>query len=221
MNSETLLNSNDDTKTLAITLMQEHYELSRLNSTLKQDVNYLRDKSSRQKEFIEKLQRAQFGQSSEKSSTINNNPKETQVFDEVEPDISLTGLEEEDELITVPEHTRKKTGRKGLPQELPKRILYHDIPDSEKICHCGECLLRIGTDITQQLEYIPAKVQILEHVKYKYACKKCEQTILTAKLPPQPIPKSIATPTGRSFNFKISASSAIIPTRADLVSARC
>jgi transposase len=194
MNAKILLHDNDDPMALAITLLQEHYELSRLNSTLKQENYYLRDETSRLKEIIEKLQRQQFGQSSEKLSTIKTKSKEPQIFDEVEPDISVPELEEEDELITVPEHTRKKPGRKGLPQELPKTVVYHDIPENKKICSCGACLTRIGEDITQQLEYIPSKVQILEHVKYKYACKACEQTIITAKLPLQPIPKSIATP---------------------------
>ena len=47
----------------------------------------------------------------------------------------------------------------------------------------------------EQLEFIPAKLRVLRHVRPKYACKTCRTGIHTAPLPPQPIPKSLASPT--------------------------
>lgn len=185
-----LLRDGVDTIELSLTLLKEHMELSELSTSLKADVMFLKDENERLQHTISKLQRANFGQSSEKAK-ISIEP---QVFDELEQGISIEDLEEEDAIIIVPEHVRKKPGRKGLPQDLPKRTIIHDISADFKICPCGCELTKIGQDITQQLEYIPATVQIIEHVKLKYACKTCEETIITAKAPPQPIPKSIATP---------------------------
>jgi transposase len=52
----------------------------------------------------------------------------------------------------------------------------------------------MGEDKSEQLEFIPAQVKILEHVRYKYGCRHCEEGVKVAPLPAQPIPKSIATP---------------------------
>ena len=52
----------------------------------------------------------------------------------------------------------------------------------------------IGDETTEQLDIVPAKIYVLQHVCKKYACKQCESGIKTAKKPTQPIPKSIAAP---------------------------
>ncbi|MGR9108995.1 MAG: IS66 family transposase, partial [Gammaproteobacteria bacterium] len=44
------------------------------------------------------------------------------------------------------------------------------------------------------LDIVPAKVQVIRHIRRKYACPCCQQTVKTAGLPPQPIPKSVASP---------------------------
>lgn len=51
-----------------------------------------------------------------------------------------------------------------------------------------------GEEKSEQLEIIKPKVQVIENIRLKYACKHCEETIKTAELPLQVIPKSIATP---------------------------
>ena len=45
-----------------------------------------------------------------------------------------------------------------------------------------------------QLDIIPAKVQALNHIRYKYACPCCEKYLITSTKPAQPIEKSIASP---------------------------
>jgi len=54
-------------------------------------------------------------------------------------------------------------------------------------------LVEIGTLTSEQLDIIPAKIQVLRHIRKKYACA-CGQCIRTASLPAQPIPKSLASP---------------------------
>lgn len=98
-----------------------------------------------------------------------------------------------EEEIQVASYTRKKTcGRKALPKELPRVQRIYDLNENEKSCSCGYTLTHISDERSEQLEIIPPKVYVIEHIKMKYACKACQETIKTAKMPPLPIPRSIA-----------------------------
>jgi transposase len=108
--------------------------------------------------------------------------------------------EEEKEDVHIPAHNRKKSGRKPLPEELPRIDIVHDIDESEKICGCGCELSKMGEDVSEQLDVVPARIQVLRHIRPKYACKKCDgledngPTVKIAPVAPQVIPKSIAGP---------------------------
>ncbi len=138
-----------------------------------------------------------FGKKSEKH-IIDTDDKQMTLFDEAE-DIA-EDADEKEEKIAVTGHSRKKGGRKPLPDDLPRIDVIHDIPEEEKMCACGCEMSRIGKDISEKLDVIPAKVQVIRHIRYKYACKQCEGVeseqgaVKTAPLPPQLIPQSIATP---------------------------
>jgi transposase len=71
----------------------------------------------------------------------------------------------------------------------------HDLPDEQKRCpHDGTPLEVIGAERSEQLDIVPAKVQVLAHIRRKYACPCCREHVVTAPLPAQPIPKSQASP---------------------------
>jgi transposase len=109
--------------------------------------------------------------------------------DETEP------VTAEEESVEVPAHLRAKRGRRPLPENLPRVDVIHDLNDEEKVCpNDGSTLELIGEDSSGQLDIVPAKVQVIRHIRRKYACPCCEQQVKTAPLPPQPIPKSIASP---------------------------
>jgi transposase len=101
--------------------------------------------------------------------------------------------------VVIAEHSRKKRGRKPLPADLPRVDVIHDIPEEEKVCECGSCLSRIGEDVCEKLDYVPAEVRVLRHIRYKYVCKNCEgvessgPTVKIAPVPEQLIPKSNAS----------------------------
>jgi len=105
----------------------------------------------------------------------------------------------EPETVVVEKHTRKKTGRKPLPDNLPREEVIHDIPEEEKVCACGCRLTRIGEEVSEQLHVEPAKFKVIIHIRPKYACRVCEgvesddQTVKIAPPPLQIIPKSMAT----------------------------
>lgn len=121
--------------------------------------------------------------------------RQFQLFNEAETqNLESNEIVKAEESISIASHTRQKSGRKPLPSELPRVRQEYDLLESEKTCSCGCALIRIGEDVSEQLEFIPAKVQVIQHVKFKYACKACEETIRSAKSPLLPIPKSIASP---------------------------
>ena len=138
-----------------------------------------------------------FAASSEKTS-----PDQFNLFNEAEQtqsEAAAVAIAEEP-TTTVPEHERKTRGRKPLPDHLPRTRIEHDIPEADKLCACGCQKTRIGEATSEQLDIIPAKIQVLQHVRFKYACRSCEgvnddgPTVVTAAMPSQPIPKSNASP---------------------------
>lgn len=82
------------------------------------------------------------------------------------------------------------------------------IPESEttppqtkdKLCDCcGYQLQKMGEDISEKLEFIPAKVRVIENIRLKYSCQHCEKhgnqsNIKQAPVPSTTIPKGYATP---------------------------
>ena len=139
-----------------------------------------------------------FAPKSEKLSTLGQMP----LFNEAEA--AATPAPESDNAetpaTTVPEHTRARGKRKPIDASLPRVRIEHDIPEAQKKCPCGCTLTRIGETTSEQYDIEPAKARVLQHVRFKYACRTCEGTshdgaaVTIAPLPAQPIPKSNASP---------------------------
>ena len=121
------------------------------------------------------------------------------LFDEAESAVGKA-TDASEEAIIVPAHTRKKPGRKALPEDLPRIDVIHDLTEEEKVCGCGCAMSKIGEEVSEKLDIIPAKMQVIRHIRYKYACKNCEgvenngPTVKLAPVSAQIIPKGIATP---------------------------
>jgi len=104
------------------------------------------------------------------------------------------------ELTTRRIAKKHKHGRNPLPDHLPRIEIEHDLADAEKPCPCcGEVRVRIGQELSEQLEYHPASFTVLRHVRHKYACRKCEADALNPQIdvaakPPQPIAKGLPGP---------------------------
>lgn len=144
-----------------------------------------------------RLLRAQlYGRKSEKGKS-GDGPQPLPLFDMPEPTDEEQDAAEE---THVPAHTRKKSGRKPLPEHLPRIERIHDIDPAEKICACGCELSRIGEEVSEQLDIVPAQARVIRHIRPKYACRNCEgvednsPTVKIAPVHAQIIPKSFATP---------------------------
>jgi transposase len=90
---------------------------------------------------------------------------------------------------------KKGHGRSPLPKRLPRqRTEYHPVPED---CVCPECkgaLRRIGEEVSEQLEYVPASLFVHEHARIKYACPDCQGHVVIGSLPLQPIAKGLPGP---------------------------
>lgn len=139
-------------------------------------------------EQFQLAQQKQFGQSAEGFDAQGD------LFNEAEDTTEVT--EEETQDIS---YTRKKPKRKPLPKDLPREQIIHDIADEDKQCDCcGGDLHKMGEDITEKLDFVPAKVTVIEHIRPKYVCRECDKSgtdnkIKQAKMPAMPINKGIAT----------------------------
>jgi transposase len=111
------------------------------------------------------------------------------LFDET-VDMDLAAIEEELDAQAPAKRQRKRAGRQPLPSELP-RIEHRHEPDS---CQCGQCgadLVKIGEDISEQLDVEPARFFVHRHIRPQYACRPCE-TVTAAPIPPAVVDGGLA-----------------------------
>jgi transposase len=147
-------------------------------------------------EQLRLLRNELFGRRSEKHP--GPHPDQRLLFDGKHSD-PLEQVSSRDDRIQIGAHSRKKRGRKPLPEDLPRIEIIHDLSDDQKQCACGAELTCFGQEVSEKLDYIPARLRVERHIRYKYACKNCEgveddgPTVKIAPLPVQLIPKSHAT----------------------------
>lgn len=139
--------------------------------------------------MIEKLLRARYGPKRERVD-------EDQLFlfaveivgtdKDIPPDLP--------EAAPQPKSKRKGHGRQRLPKELERRRVVYDLGEQQRQCpECQGELRRIGEEVCERLEYVPASFYVIEEACVKYACRKgC--TIRTAEKPMQPIEKGLPGP---------------------------
>ena len=86
----------------------------------------------------------------------------------------------------------KRSGRNPLPPELP-RIEHRHEPESCNCDACGRDLVKIGEDISEQLDVEPARFFVHRHIRPQYACRSCE-TVIAAPVPAAIIDGGLAAP---------------------------
>jgi transposase len=107
--------------------------------------------------------------------------EQRQLFEET-VDMDLAAIEEELEGQAPTKRKRTRAGRQALPPEL-ERIEHRHEPAS---CQCGQCgadLVKIGEDVSEQLDVEPARFFVHRHIRPQYACRPCE-TVTAASIPP-------------------------------------
>jgi transposase len=138
------------------------------------------------------LKRQLFGKKSEKLD-----PAQRLLFENLYEEIQSKLDAEKEAKQKKKKRTRKPNGnhkgRNPLPADLPRKTIEIEPAKEEQTCSgCNSPKQRIGQEVTEVLEYVPASFFVMQYVRHKYACKKCENNISIAQLPPRAIDKGIA-----------------------------
>jgi len=160
-------------------------EAKKVISNLQHDLQILQHQ-------VASLLRDKFGQSSEKQPIVADTQSE--------PVIAPEATEESEEpepatkTITVAYIRPQRNGHRKIPDNLERVRIEYALPDLTCPCGCGKQLGKIGEVITEQLEIIPAKIYVIQHVRIKYAGCVHQDKVITATMPNQPIDKGLAGP---------------------------
>lgn len=96
--------------------------------------------------------------------------------------------EQESEKGGQPKRPRRR--RHPMPEHLERQTATLE-PEGLAPCqHCGQPLQRMGQEVSEELEYVPAKVIVRRTVRPKYACRCGSGGVQVAPLPPRLIPQS-------------------------------
>lgn len=103
---------------------------------------------------------------------------------------------------------KKGHGRRALPKHLRRERHEYDLSDAEKCCPCcQQPRLRIGEEISEQLDYIPASLFVREHVRFKYACPACLKKQQTEPMSEASIPSSEPVPAAAALQSRLPSQS--------------
>ena len=149
-----------------------------------------RVRNERLVQIIKELQRHRFGRRAE---TL---PEDQMLLALEEVEQTEAGAAAETEVKSAAERekaTRKRrTNRGALPAHLPRIEIVVDIED--KACPCCKGLLhRIGEDLSERLDIVPAQFRVLVTRRPKYACRACEGAVVQAPAPARLIEGGLPT----------------------------
>lgn len=137
------------------------------------------------------LRRMRFGARSEAFSPEERDLfQETLASDLAAAQAELNSKQAETAASVEPRSPRSRAGRQRLPDHLPRIEHLHE-PLS---CTCGQCgtaLVKIGEDISEQLDVEPARFFVHRHIRPQYACRAC-QTVAAAPIAPAVIDGGMA-----------------------------
>jgi len=167
-------------------IRKDNLYLSEENKLLKLKIEALEKQVSLLTEQLRLLNLRLFGKKTEQQ------PEPDQIFDE-DPDADTEDPDGATTTVTAHERKRRSVGRKIDTSKLPREQVIYELTAEEKTCSCGGMFKKFGEDTSEQLEYIPAQIKVIEYICSKYSCTYCE-SVKTASKPEMPMPKCMAAP---------------------------
>jgi transposase len=187
------MSAHDPTAGLPSEVLAYIRELEARNQQLTQRVEQL-------EELFRLAQLKRFAPSSEKlKDRVFDEAEQVALAEPVEDDPDGVFARPDTGLPAVDGSGHQKRGRKPLPADLPRTRIEYDLPEDQKVCPCCQgAMHRMGEQTCEQL-HIEVKASVLQHVRFKYACRHCERhaehtPIVIAPMPAQPLPGSNASP---------------------------
>ena len=135
---------------------------------------------------IARLKRWRFGSSAESLEATT----QAVLFDAILDDTALedAAAKQANKPPPAAPGVKGKAVRQALPANLPRVDRHYDIGATH--CACGQAFKRIGEEVSEQLDCVPAQFFVLRHIRGKYACACC-QTIQATPMPAQMIDKGL------------------------------
>jgi transposase len=132
-------------------------------------------------------------------------PDQLLLFTEPTDTSSLPAADPPEPAAQAPPRRRARPhGRRRLPEHLPREAVHHTLGEAARLCPgCGQLRQDIGSDQSEQLDYRPASLRVIEHFVHKYACRRCSQPPppqdresppMPSSEPPTPKPQSASPP---------------------------
>ena len=174
------------------TLLEEFNALVEEKALVEQRTEHLERENQALRAVREELIRRLFGRRSEKVSA-----RQLALFTEASEDMEQARLDELKALDQAPDENKKpkKRGRKRAPAVLERRRTEYTVEEEDRRCPCcSEVMEPFGAEVSEELEYIPAKVFVQEHARMKYSCRNCPEGVVTAMGPSRPIEKGKGGP---------------------------
>jgi transposase len=135
---------------------------------------------------IARLRRERFGPSSERSARIDQLELTLEDLEEAAAEIVASAP------VAVETFERRRPARRPLPDHLPRHRIVHPGPAACPCCG-GRAFGKLGEDVTETLERVPASWRVIQHVRERLTCRACE-TISQAPAPFHPISRGRAGP---------------------------
>jgi transposase len=136
--------------------------------------------------LILKLKRMQFGPSSEK---LAHHIEQLELRLE---DLEINRARAAVASVLQPSVKPVKPVRRPLPAELPRETTTLE-PKESDCPDCGGRLDFLGEDVSEMLEYVPARFKVIRTVRPKFNCTGCDR-ILQEPAPHRPIDRGLAGP---------------------------
>ena len=159
-------------------------------STLKAMLLAERARAERLEQIIKELQRHRFGRRAE---TL---PEDQLLLGLEDVEQVASNSDAETEAGNADERSRRaakrRTNRGSLPAHLPRIEMVVDIEDPACPC-CRNALHRIGEDVSERLDIVPAQFRVLVVRRPKYACRACEEVVVQAPAPARLIEGGLPT----------------------------
>ena len=105
-------------------------------------------------------------------------PNQPLLFAEMVPsqDAAAAAAPTEPAAVAEPKRRCKPHGRRRLPESLPREPRHYELSEAERVCQdCGRIRIDIGVDKSEQLDYRPASLIVIEHIVHKYVCPCCSR----------------------------------------------
>src|SRR6476646_9568956 len=158
--------------------------------TLKAMLIAERAQNDRLRQIIREMQRHRFGRRAE---TL---PEDQMLLGLEDVEQAVAGDEAAADQMTAAERAaraeKRRSNRGSLPAHLPRIEIVVDIDDKTCPC-CAGPLHRIGEDVSERLDIVPAQVRVLVIRRPKYACRACEDGVVQAPAPARLIEGGLPT----------------------------